>query len=177
MALGPNPAAIQNNSGGEFWVSETTSTGSTTGTWQEMPLIEGVEFTDETSVDVVNNDAGKSFPVNSTQEVIFEATTMQKDTDTLKWATQTARGKYYHVLYKLNEEAIDGNNVWHFLPICKVDPVSGYSTPGTTGPTYRFRAINNSSAITGVDASTVDADLSSISCAANLTHAFLSIAT
>jgi hypothetical protein len=177
MALGPNPAAIQNNSGGEFWVSETTSTGSTTGTWQEMPLIEGVSFTDETSVDVVNNDAGNSYPVNSTREAIFEATTMQKDADTLKWATETARGKYYHVLYKLNSEAIDGNNVWHFIPIAKVDPVSGYSTPGTTGPVYRFRAIANASAISGIDASTVDADLSSISCAAGLIHTYLSIAT
>ena len=59
---------------------------------------------------------------------------MQKDADTLKWATETARGKYYHVLYKINDEVIDGNNVWHFIPIAKVDPVSGYSTPGTTGP-------------------------------------------
>lgn len=177
MALGKNSAAIQELAGGEVHVSETDASGSSYGSWTELPYISGSSFTDATGVNNVADEAGDTFPVNSTREVTLEVTTMQKDKDTLKWATHTARDKYYGVLRKVNKAAVDGNHIWHFLPICKVDPESGYSTPGTDGAVFRFRCLVNASAISGVDGSSVDSNLSSMAVAANDYYDYILSAT
>lgn len=166
MALGKNSAAIQTLAGGQVWVSETNAAGATHATWTQLPYISGTTFSDVTSVETIADENGNTFPTNSTREITFEVNTMQIDEDTMEWAVKTARDKYYAVLYKMTKSAIAGSHNWLFLGITKVDPEATRTSPGAEGPMYRFRLLVNDAAISTVDASTVDSNLSSIGIAA-----------
>lgn len=163
-----NSSAIQSLAGGEVWVSETDSTGSSYGAFAQLPYISGTNFSDVTSRETVSDEAGNTFYPDSSREVMFEVNTMQMDDDTMQWAVNDARGKYYGVLYKMTKNSIGGNHKWLFLGITTVDPEATRTSPGTEGPTYRFRVLVNDSAIATVDGSAADSNLSSIGISAGL---------
>lgn len=172
-----NSAAIQTLAGGEVWISATDSTGSSYAAFEQLPYISGTVFSDVTSVETVADEAGNTFPVNSTREITFEVNTMQMDDATMEWAVKDARDNYYGVLYKMTKTAIGGNHKWLFLGICKVDPEATRTSPGTDGPTYRFRVLVNDSAISSVDGSAADSNLSSVGIAAAEYYDYVNSAT
>lgn len=177
MALGIKADAVQEQAGGLVYISETNSTGSTTGTWTRLGLIGGTTPSDTAGSSSIADETGDPVATTtSTREVTFEVNTLQRDKDTIEFAPKTSRGKYYHVTYRYTKDAIAGNHEWKTWGIATVDPEMSFTTPGAQGPTIRFRAIKNASALT-IDASSIDAGLSSISVPAGDIWAITTVAT
>lgn len=177
MAIGIKADAVQEQAGGLVYISETNSTGSTTGTWTRIGYFSGTATNDAASSSSIADETGDPVATTtSTRELTFEVNTLQRDKDTLEFAPKTSRGKYYHVTYRYTKDTIAGNHEWWTYGICTVDPEMSFSTPGAQGPTIRFRPIKNASTLS-IDASSVDAGLSSISVPAGEFWAIATVAT
>lgn len=153
MALGKKKDAVKELGGGKIAIRECSAIGVGTGDWLNAGYVSGTTITDNTTVNTTNDEAGKPIYTRGNREVTFQVNNMQIDTDTLTFATETARDKFYQVGYEITESAIDGNYQYIFFGITQLDPTMERSSPGTDGPSWTFRASAAESDVT-VDAST-----------------------
>lgn len=152
MALGKKISAVKELGGGKVAIHECSSTGVPTGSWVPIGYVSGTTITDNTTVNTTNDESGKPIYTTGNREVTFAVNNMQIDTDTLIFAPETARNKFYHVGYEITESAIEGNFQYIFFGITQLDPMMERSSPGTDGPAWTFRCSAVESDLT-VDAS------------------------
>jgi len=152
MALGKKLDAVKELGGGKVALRECSSAGVGTGSWLPVGYVSGTTITDSTTVNTTNDEAGKPIYTKGNREVTFQVNNMQIDKDTLVFATETARDKFYQVGYEMTESAIEGNYQYIFFGITQLDPMMERSSPGTDGPAWTFRASAAEADVT-VDAS------------------------
>jgi hypothetical protein len=147
MAMGRKSGAVVEAGSGRMTLIELDqSTYAPTGSLITFGIIKDSKITDTTAQTSKADEGNNSYTLDSTREVKFSGTLMQRSGDDINFMVKTARNKLFGIYKEMSEKTIDGKYQGLHLGICKPTPNLDMSLPGGEIP-FEFSVQPNSSSI------------------------------
>jgi hypothetical protein len=131
MALGHKSEWILSQGSNIAVMLPAESTLTTFEAALELPIISNTEFTLTPNQELIPDEAGNNYSVQSTIDSTLSFEVLQKDLDTLDFVfAPTQRGKYFSILKQVNATTIDSDKLYQLYPKCKYVGGATFTAPG-----------------------------------------------